>query len=64
MRRLIDKGAAFLLFLITWLDNMTASKEKEERTVSSLWKKNVKEGELCNDPVGHHLGRGGLTNPL
>jgi len=24
--------------------------------LSLLWKKNVKEGELCDDPVGYYLG--------
>ena len=56
MWRLINKGAAFLLFLITWLDDITTSEERKERTSSSLWKKNVKEGELCDDPAGCHLG--------
>ena len=43
---------------------MTKVEEKEENQPSdSLWKKNVKEGELCNDPTGRHLGQGGLTNP-
>jgi len=46
----------FLLFLITWLDDIITGKEREECISSSLWKKNVKEGELCNDPVGCHLG--------
>jgi len=32
--------------------------------LGSLWKKNVKEGELCNNPVSYYLGWGGLTNPL
>jgi len=43
---------------------MTTSKEKEERISSSLWKKNVKEGELCDDPIGRYLGWGDLINPL
>jgi len=43
---------------------MTTGEERKECTSSSLWKKNVKEGELCNDPAGRYLGQGGLTNPL
>jgi len=43
---------------------MTANKERKEHINSSLWKKNVKEGELCDDLTGCHLGRGGLINPL
>jgi len=38
--------------------------KRETYLLSSLWKKNVKEGESCDDPVSRHLGRGGLTNPL
>ena len=43
---------------------MTISEEKKERISSFLWKKNVKEGELCDDPVGRRLSRGGPMNPL
>jgi len=64
IQRLVNKGVTFLLFLITQLDDITTGEEKKERISSSLWKKNNKEGELCNDPVGRHLGQGGLTNPL
>jgi len=35
----------------------------ETYLLSSLWEKNVKEGELCDNLTGHHLSRGGLTNP-
>jgi len=45
----------FLLFLITRLDDMTTGKGGKEYISSSLWKKNVKEGELCNDLTGCHL---------
>jgi len=61
---LVNKGAVFLLFLVTWLDSITTGEEKKEHTSSFLWKKNVKEGELCNDLIGCYLGWGGLTNPL
>jgi len=64
IQHLVNKGTAFLLFLVTQLGGMTASEERKERISNSLWKKNVKEGELCNNPVGRHLGWGGLTNPL
>jgi len=43
---------------------MITGEEKKEHTSSFLWKKNVKEGESCNDPVSRHLSRGGLINPL
>jgi len=36
----------------------------ETYLLSSLWEKNVKKGELYNDPVGRYLGWGGLINPL
>jgi len=36
MRRLVNKGAAFLLFLITQLNNIITGEEKEERISSSL----------------------------
>jgi len=42
---------------------MIISKERKERTSSFLWKKNVKEGESCNNPAGRYLGWGGLANP-
>jgi len=32
MRRLVDKGAAFLLFLVTRLNDMTTGEGKKERT--------------------------------
>jgi len=35
----------------------------ETYLLGSLWKKNVEEGELCDDLTGRHLGQGGLTNP-
>jgi len=39
--------------------------EKEgNRPNNSLWKKNVKEGESCDDLTGRHLGQGSLINPL
>jgi len=39
--------------------------EKEgNRPNNPLWKKNIKEGESCNNPIGRHLGWGSLTNPL
>ena len=63
MWRLVNKGAVFLLFLVTWLDDITTGERKKERISSFLWKKNVKEGESCDDLTGCHLGRGGLTNP-
>jgi len=53
----------FLLFLITWLGGITINKEKEECISSSLWKKNVEEGELCNDLAGCYLSRGSPINP-
>ena len=43
---------------------MTTGREGKERISSFLWKKNVKEGESCNNLTGCHLGRGSLTNPL
>jgi len=64
MWRLVKEGTTFLLFLITWLNDITISKRKKKRISSSLWKKNVKEGELCNNLVGRHLSWGSLTNPL
>jgi len=36
----------------------------EAYLLSSLWEKNVKEGELCDDLISCYLGRGGLINPL
>ena len=39
-------------------------KKKERFYQYSLWEKNVKEGELCNNPAGYYLGWSGLTNPL
>ena len=38
--------------------------KRETYLLSSLWKKNVKEEELYNDPTSCYLGWGGLTNPL
>jgi len=38
--------------------------KEEVYFLSSLWEKNVKEGELYDNPVGRYLGRGGLINPL
>ena len=64
MRRLVDKGVTFLLFLVIWLDDMTTGEGRKERINSFLWKKNVKKGELCDNPVSYHLGRGSLINPL
>jgi len=37
--------------------------KEEAYLLSSLWEKNVKEGESCDNPTGRHLGQGGLTNP-
>ena len=39
---------------------------KEERShPGSLWEKNVKEGELCDNPAGRHLSRGSpINSPL
>jgi len=37
--------------------------KEEAYLLSSLWEKNVKEGESCDNPAGRHLSRGGLTNP-
>jgi len=36
----------------------------EAYLLGSLWEKNVKEGELYNNPIGRHLNWGSLTNPL
>jgi len=36
----------------------------ETYLLSSLWKKNVKEGELYYDLTGHYLSRRSLTNLL
>jgi len=36
----------------------------ETYLLGSLWEKNVKEGELYNNPTGRHWGQGGLINPL
>ena len=35
---------------------MTKVGKEGNQLSDSLWKKNVKEGELCNDPVSYHLG--------
>jgi len=36
----------------------------ETYLLGSLWKKNVKEGELCNNFTGRYLSRGGLMDLL
>ena len=64
MRRSVNKGTAFLLFLITQLDDMITGEEKKERISNFLWKKNDKEGELCDDLIGCYLSWGSLINPL
>jgi len=38
--------------------------KKEAYLLSSLWEKNVKEGELYNNLTGCYLSRDSLTNPL
>jgi len=58
----MDKGAVLFLFFFTLLAGIVTL-WKEGAYWNSLWKKNVKEGELCDDPVGRHLGWGGLINP-
>jgi len=37
--------------------------KEETYLLNSLWEKNVKEGELYNNPIGHYLSQGGLINP-
>jgi len=54
----------FLLLLITQLEDITAGERRRKRIISSLWKKNVKEGELCDNLAGYYLGWGGLTDSL
>jgi len=39
-------------------------RKKERFYQDSLWEKNVKEEELCDDPTGHYLGWSGLIDPL
>jgi len=59
----VDKGVVLFLFFFTPLAGIVALRE-EGAYWNSLWKKNVKKGELYDDLTGRHLNQGGLINPL
>jgi len=48
----------------TRLVGMVTLGKKERSYQDSLWKKNVKEGELYNDFTGCYLSWSGLIDPL
>ena len=52
------------MYFYTQLVGIVTLRRKERFYQDSLWEKNIKEGELCDDLISRYLGRGGLTDPL